>query len=220
MSRHPVAYKLDCDFTGQVGTSCELHMNPWSGWGNIRWSGTAPMTLPNPVVYRVRSRKVHSTTDYPSTFGLEAVFTRRMLDALLSVKPFGYRLYPVELRIGRSVIQPPSEALTYWLVQLTEHFHGFDPERSDWEPHERLPWYIDQLYRLELNVPPEGLPPIFRLPQQPTTLFVSADGRDALLDAGIRGVAFISCLELESQRMKEARIRDGVYRPPPTTHPS
>ena len=77
-----------------------------------------------------------------------------------------------------------------------------------------------ELYRLELKVPPEGLPPIFRIPQLPTRLYVSAQGREALIADGIRGVDFKSCLELTSQRYKQARIEEGKYRPPPTTRPS
>ncbi len=220
MTHAPPAYELEADFTGQKDSTCVLHMIPWHQWGDVRWAGTEPLLVPDPVVYRVGSKKVHVLTDYPSTFGVEPVFTRRMLDILLAVKPFGYRLYPVEVRYRGQVLPPPSTDLTYWLVQLTEHFNGFDPERSDWEPSTIAPQRIGELYRLELKIPPEGLPPIFRIPQRPTTLFVSAEGREALIAAGIRGVDFKSCLELTSQLYKQARVEEGKYRPPPTIRPS
>lgn len=220
MTASPKAYELEVDFTGQKDSSCVLHMVHWPGWANLRWAGTAPLTVPDPVVYRVGSRRVHSLTDYPSTFGLKAVFTRRMLDALLSVKPFRHRLYPIEVQCRGQVVFPPSPDLTYWLVQLTEHFDGFDAEHSDWEPWALNPSLIEELYRLELKIPPAGLPPIFRIPQLPTRLYVSGEGREALLGAGIRGVDFKTCLELTSQRYKQARIDEGKYRPPPTSRPS
>lgn len=216
MSHSPPAYKLEVDFAGQKESTCVLHMIPWHNWGDVRWAGTEPLRVPDPIVYRVGSRRVHMLTDYPSTFGLEPVFTRRMLDALLIVKPFGYRLYPLEIRCHGHPLLPPSPELTFWLVQLTEHFDGFDADRSDWEPWDWNPSFTEELYRLELKIPPEGLPPIFRIPQQPTTLFVSAEGREAMLAAGIRGVGFKSCLELEDQDYKQIRIASGRYRPPPT----
>lgn len=215
MNRSP-AYKLEVDFTGQKDSTCVLHMVPWPKWGDVLWDVTEPLRVPNPIVYRVGSKRVHEITDYPDVSGVQPVLSRRMLDTLLAIKPFGYRLYPVEIRCRGQVIPPPSPELTYWLVQLTEHFDGFDAERSDWEPSRWCPAMTQELYRLELNVPPGGLPPIFRIPQQPTTLFVSAEGREALIAAGIRGVDFKSCLELTSQRYKEARIEEGKYRPPPT----
>lgn len=220
MTRSPPAYALEVDFTGQRDSTCVLHMVQWAGWANLRWSATAPLSVPDPIVYRVGSRRIHSLTDYPSTFGVRAVFTRRMLDALLAIRPFGYRLYPVEIQCRGQVVPAPSTELTFWLVQLTEHFDGFDAEQSDWEPSDLIPWMIEEVYRLELNVPPEGLPPIFRIPQRPTRLMVSAEGRDALLTAGIRGVGFKSCLELEDQEYKQIRIASGRYRPPPTSRPS
>lgn len=216
----PLAYELEVDFAGQKDSTCVLHMVPWHQWGDVRWPGTEPLRIPDPVVYRVGSRRVHVLTDYPSTFGLEAVFTKRMLDTLHAVKPFGYRLYPVEIRCRGQVVPSPSPELTYWLVQLTEHFDGFDPERSDWEPSTIAPERIGELYRLELRIPSAGLPPLFRIPQRPTALFVSAEGRDALLAAGIRGVGFKSCLELEDQEYKQIRIASGRYHPPPTNRPS
>lgn len=220
MSVSASAYRLDVDFTGQKDSTCVLHMVNWPGWASLRWAETTPLSVPNPVVYRVGSRRVHSITDYPSTFGLEAVFSKRMLDTLLAVKPFAHRLYPVEIQCRGQVVNPPSPELAYCLVQLTEHFGGFDAEMSDWEPTRHYPEKIEEVYRLELKIPREGLPPIFRLPQQPTTLFVSAEGRQALLAAGIRGVEFRSCLELASQRLKQVRIERGQFRPPPTSRPS
>lgn len=216
MSRSPPAYELEADFTGQKDSTCVLHMVPWHKWGDVRWAGTDPLPVPDPIVYRVGSKKVHTLTEYPATSGVKPILSRRLLDTLLAVKPFGYRLYPVEIRCRGQVVPPPSPELTYGLVQLTDHFDGFDPERSDWEPWGPNPAMTEELYRLELKIPPEGLPPIFRIPQQPTTLFVSTEGREALLAAGIRGVDFKSCLELTSQRYKQARIEEGKYRPPPT----
>lgn len=220
MTRSPPAYELEVDFAGQKDSTCVLHMVQWPGWSNLDGYGTGLLQVPNPVVYRVGSRKVHEITDYPATRGLKAVLSRRMLDALLGVRPFGHRLYPLEIHCRGQVVPAPSPALTYRLVQLTEHFDGFDSERSDWEPSAICAPHIGELYRLELKIPSDGLPPLFRLPQRPTRLMVSAEGREALLATGIRGVDFKSCLELASQRYKQARINDGVYRPPPTTRPS
>lgn len=219
MSTAP-AYELEVDFTGQKDSTCVLHIVPWHQWGDVRWAGTDPLCVPDPVAYRVSSKRVHMLTDYPAVSGVKPIFTRRMLDILLTVKPFGYRLYPVEIRCRGQVVLPPSLELTYWLVQLTEHFDGFDPDRSDWEPSSINPQRIGELYRLELKIPSDGLPPIFRIPQRPTTLFVSVEGREALLSAGIRGVGFKSCLELEDQDYKQIRIASGRYHPPPTTRPS
>jgi len=220
VTRSPPAYQLEVDFTGQKDSTCVLHMVPWPKWGDVLWDVVEPLLVPDPIVYRVGSRRVHTLTDYPDVSGVKPIFSRRMLDTLIAVKPFGYRLYPVEILCRGQALRAPSAELTYWLVQLTEHFDGFDAERSDWEPSKWNPAMTQELYRLELRVPSEGLPPIFRIPQRPTRLMVSADGRDALLSAGIRGVGFKSCLELEDQDYKQIRIASGRYRPPPTTRPS
>ena len=126
MSRSPLAYELEADFTGQKDSTCVLHMVPWPKWGDVLWDVTEPLLVPDPIVYRVGSRRVHELTDYPDTSGVKPIFSRRMLDTLLAVKPFGYRLYTVEVRCKGQVVPPPSPELTDWLVQLTSHFDGFD----------------------------------------------------------------------------------------------
>jgi hypothetical protein len=78
------------------------------------------------------------------------------------------------------------------VLQLLERNDYFDFERSQYKKNSRRPEWIDAVEVYVLNEPPGGFPPLFRLNVTPSSLFISAEAREALKESGIRGTAYYS----------------------------
>ena len=83
--------------------------------------------------------------------------------------------------------RPEYSKSDYVAVQLASYCDAFDAERSVCDPYPWDPEGVGFVDKLVMRVPPEGFPPIFRIEECSTRLFISADARRALDAAGIRG---------------------------------
>ena len=126
-----------------------------------------------------------------------------MIEILRGVRDFPHRLIPVRF-VDRKVRGParyrPDGSMRpevvddrFAAVQLTEHLDCVDWEQSVFERDAIDTGILFYSFdRLVLREPPGGFPPLFRIPENNGMLFVSADARRALEEAGIVGVAFMS----------------------------
>lgn len=163
---------------------------------------TEEVKLPDPIVFAASFGDV-TYTDYPSNDQSWPIMSKRMLEKLLSVGQFKHRAIPV------SIIDPivytqeeheQAETLLeqrlssanhdYVIVQLTEHLDILDEENSVIRRSKAVPGLITILEYV-LKEPEGGLPPIFRLEAESTQLFISAQGREALKVAGIKGPRYL-----------------------------
>jgi hypothetical protein len=152
-------------------------------------------------IYNPTLRRV---TDYPYNREGWPIMSKRMLEALLSVREFPHQVIPITMvnlefqdfdEQGNKLLSR-TEIHDYVAVQLLEHQDVFDWEQSVYERDPDRPTMLDSCRRVVLRVPPNGLPPLFRIATVPldTRLYVSPEGRAALEAAGIRGVSFIESL--------------------------
>ncbi len=143
------------------------------------------------------------------------IFSQRLIDTLLSVKNFNYRKYKIAiLEEGAVKFQKNSDGYKspepyanpeefkkkslrddMYIFQSLEILSDvFDWENSIYRQSELSkevgsPGHVQEFI---LKEPKRGFPPIFRLKESPVTLFISAEAREALKKAGIKGASYLS----------------------------
>jgi hypothetical protein len=148
------------------------------------------------MIHDLRRTRV---TDYPYNREGWPIMSKRMLEALLSVRTFPHQVIPIVMLDAFTPIEF-EENHDYVAVQLLEHQDVFDWEQSVCERNLEVPNCIKfgSLESAVFKEPPNGFPPLFRVATVPLTnrLYVSSKGKAALEEAGIRGVSFLESLEI------------------------
>ena len=137
--------------------------------------------------------------DYILTSPDLPIMSKRMLSVLESVKDFPHQVIPVVIRDTRTILgvvdRPHGRSdrvnTDYVAVQLLEQLDIFDREKSIYEPSFINSNKVGFVDKLVLKVPEEGLPPIFRITDNRTYLYVSPEAKTALEEAGITGIRFV-----------------------------
>ena len=134
--------------------------------------------------------------DYLYTRPLLPVMSKRMLSVLRSVRDFPHQVIPVTIEDTEVTFDSLPESsgrvsTDYVAVQLLEQLNIFDREKSIYEPGIVNPNKVGFIDKLVLKVPEEGLPPIFRITDNRTYLYVSPEAKAALEEAEITGVNFV-----------------------------
>ena len=124
------------------------------------------------------------------------VMSKRMLSVLRSVTDFPHQTIPVviedtEAAKGDWLRRSGKVSTDYVAVQLLEHLDIFDREKSIYEPNFLDPNNVGDVEKLVLKVPELGLPPIFRITDKSTRLYVSPEAKTTLEEAGITGIRFV-----------------------------
>jgi hypothetical protein len=188
------AYELDHDIDHLVG---DLEYDAWlvnpSEYENILWDFWEPgrLDLPDNIEFDCDGARL-LVSDYP--YGKERwpIMSKRMLDTLLTVKDFPHQIIPI---VMKDIFVPPQfdESHDFVAVQLLEHQDVFDWDNSVYETGPVRPEAVDPLSieKLVLREPEGGFPPVFRIKDFDTALYVSAAGRAALEAAGIKGIRFV-----------------------------
>jgi hypothetical protein len=200
------AYRLSWEFDHMelYDGEEEIHLRafPGSEWiaGLIE---QPPCDLPNPVMFEADFSALRDT-DYPISDVNWPVMSRRMYYALLALGDFPHRVTPVAMIDDTSFVfeselrflpngQPKPEVTNFddfVVIQLLEESDYFDFERSEYKPDPDFPEWVLSVNRYVLSEPPDGFPPLFRLAANSSPLFISAEAREALKEAGIRGTAY------------------------------
>jgi hypothetical protein len=185
-------------------------------WGGM--SDTIPYPGPEPIDFVGFLDRLPHQTDFLSTDGFEPIISKRMLYVLRSVGEFPHkaistRIYDYSFQdqgkgsYGKHDYEGPSIAPggefneDYVGLQLLEHVDGIDYDQSDFRfrLNPNMPPYV---INLVLKEPVGGFPPIFRLDRigEDGSLFVSSATKEALEEAGIKGLRFT---EYEGTRAQE-----------------
>ena len=157
------------------------------------------------------------------------IVSQRLIDVLLSVKKFNYRKYKIViLEDGATRFQknpegykspePYANPEEFKKKSLRDDMYIFQPLEIlsnvfDWENSV----YKQYDYDKEINVPSSirefvlkepkgGFPPVFRLKESPVTLFISAEAREALKKAGIKGTSYLSLKGYAIGRQSEVDV--------------
>lgn len=144
-------------------------------------------------------------TDYPylQNIRLWPVISIKMLDVLLSLSSFSYQAVPVIFEKVDSLLltseekikAPPFLNHEFIILQLLEYLNAFDRDKSVYtiEYDENLagePVEFINIDKLVLKEPLNGFPSIFRVKEDKTSLYVSAEAKEALEKTGIKGLDF------------------------------
>jgi hypothetical protein len=185
---------------------------PWGGT-----TSTIPYPGPEPIDFvGFLDERLHQTDYlYTDDLDLNPIISKRMLYVLRSVADFPHKV--ISTRIydygfqdqGRYEVLGREAPLLagkfnedYVSLQLLEHVDGIDYDQSEFRfrLNPNLPPYVTNLI---LKEPVGGFPPIFRLDRigEDGSLFVSPAAKEALEEAGIKGLDF---LEYEGTRAQEA----------------
>jgi hypothetical protein len=183
----------------------------WSGM-----TGIIPYPGPEPVNFIGFLDRLPYQTDFLRADDFKPIISKRMLYVLRSVGEFPHKA--VSTRIydygfqnqGRenyevNINLPVGEFNEDYLgLQLLEHIDGIDYEHSEFKPR-RNPDRIPHITNLVLKEPVNGFPPVFRLNRadERSTLFVSPTAKEALEEAGIKGLGFT---EYQGTRAEEMSV--------------
>jgi hypothetical protein len=167
--------------------------------GSLFAINTEPLALPERIEFDAIG-PILGIIDYPYTDVMWPIMSKRMLKLLCSVGDFPHRTYPVIMidceltgyNEAGEPIQPMIENYDYVAVQLLEHLDIFDYENSVYERDSDGFIWSTSIERLALTEPESGFPPLFRVKQIETRMFVSAATKELLETASIRGVDFYS----------------------------
>ena len=124
------------------------------------------------------------------------VMSGRMLSVLRSVQNFPHQIIPIAIEdteVAEDSLTERSGKINtdYVAVQLLEQLDIFDREKSVYRPSSISSHGVGRIRRLVLKVTPQGLPPIFRIIENSTYLYVSPEAKTALEEAGITGIRFV-----------------------------
>jgi hypothetical protein len=166
-------------------------------------TNTIPYSGQEPVIWLGFLDRLPHQTDFLNNDLLWPIVSKRMLYVLLSVGNFPHKAIPVKIfdyslrnelnnYLNREELPPEICNQDYVALQLLERTDAIDFEHSEFEepiPNSIVP---PQITWLILKEPKKGFPPIFRSDKKNTTfLYVSSVAKDALEEAGIRGLEFI-----------------------------
>jgi hypothetical protein len=172
-----------------------------------------PYEVPEPVNWVGFLDRLHQT-DYLCNDLNWPLISKRMLYVLRSVGEFPHKVISTRIYdygfqnqgrneiLGRMV--PPAGEFNedYVGLQLLEHTDGIDYEHCEFRPRMN-PNRQPHITNLVLKEPVGGFPPIFRLNRagEDLRLFISPAAKEALEEAGIKGLRFT---EYEGTRAQEA----------------
>lgn len=201
---------------------------PWNGT-----SGTIPYSGPEPINFvGFLDERLHQTDClYTDDSDLKPIISKRMLYVLRSVGEFPHkaistRIYDYSFQdqgedsYGRHDYKGPAIAPggefneDYVVLQLLEHIDGVDYDHSEFDlypdPDNLLPDLVlpSDILKLVLKEPVGGFPPIFRLNRagERFVLFVSPAAKEALEEAGIKGLDFFPKEGTRAQEASSAAI--------------
>lgn len=134
--------------------------------------------------------------DYIYTEPILPVMSKRMLYILRGVKCFPHQAIPVVIEDTEVSESDPSASsgkvnTNYIALQLLEQLDIFDREKSIYNTDIDDSDEIESIDKLVLRVPEKGLPPIFRITDNPTCIYVSPEAKTALEEAKITGIRFV-----------------------------
>lgn len=196
----PAVYQLFWGYDHLHDEKFDAALVRFAGWEQVAgWQSTRSISTPDKIYFEANFKTL-AQTDYPANNVSWPLMSRRMLETLLSQGSFKHRIIPVvmldnSLPAGKRLDSaghplPGAANLDYSALQLLETADYLDWERSEYKQSKVIPNVISQISKLVLKEPPGGFPPVFRLAAKSNYLFVSARTKQALEEAGIRGVQF------------------------------
>jgi hypothetical protein len=186
----------------QSGLSSDelIHIEPYDGTEPLIWLGFLNRLYQTDYLYNdlrwpLISKRMLYVLRSVGEFPFKAVSTR--------IYDYGFQNQGRNNDEGQNTVPSGEFNEDYVGLQLLEHIEGIDYEQTEFRPSLHPDILPPQVMNLVLKEPVGGFPPIFRLNRagQRSSLFVSPTAKEALDEAGIKGLFFINC---EGTRAQEA----------------
>ncbi len=190
----------------------DILFQKYDGYVSWKYRKTETFTHPTPLIYE-GTLDIVRHIDYPYPDNMWTIMSERMLKTLLSVGDFPHRAIPVA--ITDTTVHPRDwydEAgnlrsdkcsSNYAAVQLTTYLDIFDYEKSKYNVDEDNRQEVTSVDEYVFKVPPEGLPPLFKIPERLTSIFISSEARRTLKEAKITGTRYISLKGYEGEEERD-----------------
>jgi hypothetical protein len=147
--------------------------------------------MPKEIVFTV-SQKWLKDTDFPyiENVSFWPIMSKKMVKVLLSVGDFPHQIIPTTFKDKSGKILEPD----YVILQLNQISDFIDRNESIYTMKQAVVdpnrSFICRIKKLRLVKPENGFPPIFRVKWNVPYLYVSAEAKNALEAAGIKGLRF------------------------------
>jgi hypothetical protein len=203
-----IAYRLNYDDNHYRGfrsasTEEDIVFQKYDGYEEFSMSRLSLFEHPTPVIFTGNLDSVRFI-DYPLNSGWE-VMSRKMYETLLSVGDFPHRIIPVVIIDSKikekdwfnnnGGLKQDVGLWNYIAVHITGTIDVVDYEKSSYTQDEKLKRI--RIYTYVFKNPTNGLPPIFRTPENLFPVFVSAEAREALKRNKIKGIRYVSAKDGE-----------------------
>jgi hypothetical protein len=203
-----IAYRLNYDDNHYKefrsdSTEEDIVFQKYDGYEEFSMSRLSLFEHPTPVIFISYSEGVRFI-DYPVNSGWE-VMSRKMYETLLSVGDFPHRVIPVVIVDSKikqkdwfnsnGELKQDAGLWNYVAVHITETIDVVDYEKSGYTKDEKLKRI--RIYTYVFKNPANGLPPIFKTPENLFPVFVSTEAREALKRNKIKGIRYVSAKDGE-----------------------
>jgi hypothetical protein len=207
-SNNDEPYVLGWEVDHLVDEDFDASLVKFPTWENsINLIPRKSVKFPEKIFFEANFRTLDKT-DFPYNSVRWPIMSERMLDALKSAGEFPRREIPVIMlddtvrsreRFDEFGAPKPSASRGGFIaVELGATPALFDAEQSRFDADELFPRDVGVIHKLVLRRPPGGFPPLFRIAEYPTILFLSAEAQHKLEDAGIKGATYTPVSEYES----------------------
>lgn len=192
------AYKLNWDFNHSGDPEKDAFHLPFKNDNEFGADiiSTRLFDLPEQI-YLQANFKLIPKYDYPLTSLMVPILSNRMIE-VINLGEVNTRLIPVvmisdtyfdELFDSDNKLKPEVPVNTeYKIVQIMTYLKAFDYKNSEYEEDFILP--VGHINKLVLKNPKNGFPPIFRIEEKASEIFVSQKTKEALEAADIKGCVF------------------------------
>ncbi|MEW5675622.1 hypothetical protein ABGT15_04860 [Flavobacterium enshiense] len=163
-------------------------------------SGIEKHKLPEKICFGA-DFNVIPKSDFPINSLLLNILSKKMLSILNELGNFKHTLVPIvffnhkeleayhiEEGIGLDDLRIKNN--DYIALQLLEYIDAFNKEKSVFEEHYLYPEKVGSIRELVLKEPLNGFPPIFKIEEDSTLLFITEEAKSALESAGVKGCEF------------------------------
>lgn len=185
------AYLVAFDGDHLRGREYDATLVRFPGW-EYTFGLAYPEPLKVPSVVKLRASETIGDTDFPITDVGWPIFPDHLLDGPLSLQWIPHRRIPLDILSADG--EPMREIPRFSAIQLLTLHNVFDEVRSEYEleTDPDLDEKVRFASKVEFLVPPDGLPPLFRLTVKPGVLFISSEAKEAAERIGVRGIRFLS----------------------------
>jgi len=161
--------------------------------------GIRNVELPNQLFF-ASDYKIIPAIDFPKNdIGL-TIFSNKMLTIFTNLGDFKFRSLPTimldhkemeayHIEEGELLEDLKKRNDDYVGIQLMEYTSAFDKENSEYKVSRAIPDMI-RIRELVLKEPEKGFPPIFKIEEDTTMLFITEQAKNALEAANIKGCVF------------------------------